>query len=257
MNYDKYKIDLVKLSIGAYFSGYAKEDPNTRKALLKLVKAVTIGGRFSKQHFESVYAYIAKNPSDLLGSLELIEYMICVDSGHIPMFYFSDYESYIEINPILVTEKAFMNGFGFAIWFRLEYLNSHQTGDEAPSLFSIYANGHGGFEAYFEGNTLFYKILSGKKYENGHDDKAVEVFTFETEKWYSLCISHNKKYLVSEVKFIVNGDVIKEFSMDYPKMDKMGKLDRGYICKNITGQVSSVLILNDHVKTNLMLDIIK
>lgn len=76
MNYDKYQIDLVKLVLGAYFSPYAKEDSDTRKALLKLIKVITIGGRFSKSHFEAVYGYIAKNPDDLLGSLEVIENMI-------------------------------------------------------------------------------------------------------------------------------------------------------------------------------------
>jgi hypothetical protein len=76
LNYDKYPIDLVKLTLGAYFSEYAKEDQSTRDQLLKLIKAITIGGRFVKAHFEAIYGYIAKNPSDLLGSLELIENMI-------------------------------------------------------------------------------------------------------------------------------------------------------------------------------------
>lgn len=82
------------------------------------------------------------------------------------MFYFSDHESYIEINPILKTEKSFSNAFGIAIWFRLELLNSSRPGeDEPPLLFSIYSNGNGGFEAFFKGNTLYYKVLSSKKYE--------------------------------------------------------------------------------------------
>jgi len=173
------------------------------------------------------------------------------------MFYFSDHDSYIEINPLLTTEKAFMNGFGFVIWFRIEYLNGHQTGDEHSLLFSIYANGHGGFEAYFEGNILYYKILSGKGYVHGPEEKVEEVYEFETEKWYSLYITHNKKYLASDVKFIVNGEIIKEINLEYPKMDKVGKLDRGFICKNFTGQVSSVIIFNDHVRTQNILDLIK
>ena len=40
--------------------------------------------------------------------------------------------------------------------------------------------------------------------------------------------------------------------MTYPKMDKVGKLDRGYICKDFTGQVSSVIIFNESVSTRNM-----
>lgn len=192
MNVNKYKIDLVKLALGAYFSDYAAKDQPTRDVLLKLIRAITIGGRFSKIHFELIYNYIARNPSDLLGTLDVIENMICVDTNHIPMFYFSDYESYIEINPLLITEKPFTNGFAICIWFRLEYLNHHISGEEHPILFSIYWNGQGGFEAYFSGNSLYYRILGSKKYENPKSEKDEEVFTFETERWYSLFITHNK-----------------------------------------------------------------
>lgn len=112
MTYDKYPIDLVKLLIGAYFSEYSKEDPHTRKALLRFIKAITFGGRFSQSHFESVYGYItAKDPDDLFGALELIENMITVDMNHIPMFYFSDHESYIEISSSLTVDKTFKYGF--------------------------------------------------------------------------------------------------------------------------------------------------
>lgn len=165
------------------------------------------------------------------------------------MFYFSDHESYIEINPLLTSEKAFMNGFSIGIWFRVEQFNGHQTSDELSTLFSIYSNGHGGFEAYFEGNSLYYKTLSHKGYVHGPEPKAEFVYEFEPEVWYSLYIMHNKKYLTSDAKFIVNGEIVKEPTMEYPKMEKVGKLDRGFICKNFTGQVSTVMIFNGHVKT--------
>lgn len=97
--------------------------------------------------------------------------------------------------------------------------------------------------------------MNGKNYNSGPDDKVEEVYTFETEKWYSLFISHNKKYIGSVVNVIVNGEVVKELYMDYPKILNSGKLDRGFICKNFTGQVSSILILSDHVKTNNLIDI--
>jgi hypothetical protein len=255
LNYDKYPIDLVKLALGAYFSEYAKEDQSTRDQLLKLIKAITIGGRFVKSHFEAIYGYIAKNPSDLLGTLNLIENMIWVDNAHIPMFYFSDHESYIEISPSLHIEKSFNFGFGFGIWFRIEMLNGHPSGIELPTLFSLYWYGSGGFEAYFEGNTLFYKTLHGKNYKSEPDDKVEEVYTFETEKWYSLFISHNKKYINSVVHVIINGELVKEIYMDYPKISNSGKLDRGFIWKNFTGQVSSILLLSDHVKTSNLIDI--
>jgi hypothetical protein len=271
-NTDKHKIDLVKLCLGAYFSPYAKEDQNTRDALLKLIKAITIGGRFTKLHFELIYSYIALNPTDLLWSLQVIEHMIWMSNSHfnnsetvnngianinLPMFYFSDKDSYIEINPILATEKAFPTWFGIGIWFRTEFLNSDRSGDEYSTLFTIYSNGQGGFEAYFKDNTLYYKTLLAKKYVNGPEEHAVEVFTFETERWYTLYINHHKKYLqTSEVKILVDGQLIKEVAMDYPKMDKVGKLDIAFICKNFTGQVSSVIIFNEHIKTNNMMDIL-
>lgn len=123
------------------------------------------------------------------------------------MFYFSDHESYIEISPMLVTEKAFSNGFGIAIWFRIEKLNSSRPGEtEPPILFSLYSAGNGGFEAYFEENKLFYRVLSGKKYEPAPDPSAVEVYEFEPCQWYQLFINHNKKYLSADVKFFVNGE---------------------------------------------------
>lgn len=256
MAYGKYNIDLVKLCISAYYSDFAKTDQATREVLLKLIKEITIGGRYNKSHFETIYSYIARHPEDLYGSLELIEQMISVDNSHIPMFYFSDYESYIEINPLLTTEKAFMGGFGFAIWFRLEYLNGHQTGPEHSTLFSIYSNGHGGFEAYFENNTLYYKTLSGKGYVHGHDSKSEMVYEFHTEQWYMFYVAHSNKYLASDVKFIVNGETVKEVSMKYPKMDKVGKLDRGYICKNFTGQVSSIIIFNEYIKSSVITELL-
>jgi len=257
LNSDKYKIDLVKLTLGAYFSNFAKEDQHTRNALLRLIKQITIGGRFSKLHFELIYGYIAKNPDDLLGALQLIENMICVDNSHIPMFYFSDTDSYIEIYPNLNTERAFNSGFGIAIWFRLEFLNSERSNEEYPTLFTIYSHGQGGFEAYFNENTLYYKTLQAKKYENGPDGSEVEVFNFDPERWYMVYIDHVKKYLSSDVKFLVDGNLVKEISMDYPKMDKVGKLDIGYLCKNLTGQVSSIIIFNEHIKTSNMIKIYK
>lgn len=192
MNNDKYQLDLVKLTLGAYFSDYSQQDQKTRKVLLKFIKAITVGGRFCKLHFELIYNYIARNPKDLLGTLELLENMICVDTTHIPMFYFSDYDSYIEINPLLTIEKAFANGFGIMMWFRLEFLNNHCSTNELPLLFSIFCNRQGGFEAFFEGNTLFYRTLGSKKYKNPLDDIAEEIYTFEAEKWYSLFINHSK-----------------------------------------------------------------
>lgn len=219
------------MALQAYFSDYAANDPPTRTVLLSLIKALTIGGRFSKLHFELIYNYIARNPADLLGSLEVIENMICFDKNHVPMFYFSDHNSYIEINPMLTIEKAFSSWFGIAIWFRIEYLNYHQLRNELPLLFSIYSNGSGGFEAFFEENTLYYRVLGSKKYEMDKDEKAEEIFTFETERWYSFFLTHNKKYLASEVRTYVNGEPVKTFNMEYPKMEKVGKLDRGFICK--------------------------
>lgn len=76
MNRTKYPIDLVKLCISAYFSEFAKSDPPTREVLLILIKNITIGGRYQKSHFETIYSYIARHPDDLYGSLELIKQMI-------------------------------------------------------------------------------------------------------------------------------------------------------------------------------------
>lgn len=45
--------------------------------------------------------------------------------------------------------------------------------------------------------------------------------------------------------------------MEYPKMDKLGKLDRGFICKNFTGQVSSVIIFSEHIKRQNAVEIMQ
>ena len=45
--------------------------------------------------------------------------------------------------------------------------------------------------------------------------------------------------------------------MEYPKMDKVGKLDRGFICKNFTGQVSSVIIFSEHIKRQNVVEIMQ
>lgn len=214
LTYDKYPIDLVKLILGAYFSEYSKEDPPTRKSLLKLMKAVTIGGRFSKSHFELVYWYItSKDPDDLLGALELIENMIFIDKSNIPMFYFSDHESFIEISSSLTISKAFKYGFTWGFWMRLEELNGNSMTQEPPALFSIFWSGSGGFEAFFEGNTLYYRTLHGKNYYPPGEDR-VEVFEFEAKTWYCLFISHRKKSL----KVMINGEIVQEIKThDYPK----------------------------------------
>ena len=92
------------------------------------------------------------------------------------MFYFSDKDSYIEINPLLVKEKAFANGFAISIWLRIEFSNSHLISGEYPTLFSIFCNNHGGFEAYFDNNTLYYKTLNGKEsIHDPEDKKTIEV----------------------------------------------------------------------------------
>ena len=244
MNMDKYGVDLVKLWISAYLSDYAKTDQSTRDVLLKLVKEITIGGRYQKHHFEMIYSYIARNPEDLYSSLKLIENMIWVDKNHIPMFYFSDHDSYIEINPLLVSEKAFANGFAISIWLRIEFANSHLMSGEYPTLFSIYSDNHGGFEAYFDNNVLYYKTLNSKGYVHGHEDsKSIEVYEFEVEKWTNFSMVTTS----SDTKFILNGEIIKEEKIAYPKME-VGKLDRGFICKNFTGQVSSILVFGDKIK---------
>ena len=244
MNYDKYGVDLVKLWISAYLSDYAKNDQPTRDVLLKLIKEITIGGRYQKHHFETIYSYIARNPEDLYSTLRLIENMIWVDKNYIPMFYFSDHDSYIEINPLLVKEKAFANGFTIWIWMRIEFSNAHLISGEYPTLFSIFCKNHGGFEAYFDNNTLYYKTLNSKEYIHGPEDKkTIEVWEFDVEKWVNFSLIATG----SDVKFIINGEIIKEAKIKYPKME-VGKLDRGFICKNFTGQVSSVVIFDDEIK---------
>lgn len=76
MNHKKYPIDLVKLCISAYLSDFARSDQATRDVLLKLIKEITIGGRYQRHHFETIYGYIARTPDDLYACLELISHMI-------------------------------------------------------------------------------------------------------------------------------------------------------------------------------------
>lgn len=170
------------------------------------------------------------------------------------MFYFSDIDSYIEISSSLTIDKAFKNGFTIGFWFRIEELNGTSF-EDYPSLFTIFCSGSGGFEAYFEGNILYYKTMSGKYYKSGPDENnSIAVFEFEAKTWYNLFICHKKKSL----KILVNGELIKNVkNLEYPKNIDSGRLDEGFLCRKMTGQVSSIFISSDYIDPEITTEIYK
>jgi hypothetical protein len=96
-------------------------------------------------------------------------------------FYFSDHNSHISITDHYNAHgmSNFAKGFGFMCWFRLEEFNSVTgPGGEQPLLFSIFSQNHGGMEAYFEDNCLFYRTLDAKPYRSPPDPEAINLGEF-------------------------------------------------------------------------------
>ena len=148
-------------------------------------------------------------------------------------FYFSELNSFISIDRILSLGRdkgVFSKGFGFLCWFRHEHYLEPTT--DVPLLFSIYSEGHGGFECYFSGTSLFYRTLSSERYIKlkPGEIKGIEIAAdIEPEEWYLVYITHRQKKVGSKAKLNVsiNRDAAYSFDCEYPDMDKVKELTHG------------------------------
>ncbi len=57
------------------------------------------------------------------------------------------------------------------------------------------------------------------------DSNGFLVSEFQANKWYYLAIEHDKPFLArAQLIAVVNDKQVVNFSMDYPKFDKVSKL---------------------------------
>ena len=120
-----------------------------------------------------------------------------------------------------------------------------------PVLFNCFSSGYGGFECYFIGFKLFYRILPPLNYTPpSADSNGVLIADFSATapgKWNFLAIEHEKPFLArAQLIAVVNDKQVVNFPMDYPNFDKNNsKLNIVSICKNMTGQLTSFLLFKD------------
>ena len=65
-----------------------------------------------------------------------------------------------------------------------------------PVLFNCASTGFGGFECYFNGFKLYYRILPPVNYQAPtHESNGVLIADFAPNKWHFLAIEHEKPFL--------------------------------------------------------------
>jgi len=146
------------------------------------------------------------------------------------------------------------------VWFYLEEANEvmsdakdmdEYTGKTCPKLFTIHCNGSGGFETYFLGKNLYYRILANNYSEPAHGSNGVLVGVFEPKTWYYLGLEHEKvKYGRSHLNIVINTEQKKPISLIFPNITSNVAISKFVIGENLIGRISSIIFFKSPVNQN-------
>lgn len=115
-------------------------------------------------------------------------------------------------------------------------------------LFNCFSKDQGGFECYFNGSKLLYRILPPVYIPPTVDSNGFLVSEFVPGKWNYLAIEHDKPFVSrAQLVAVVNDKQVVSFSMDYPQFNKNPKLSQVSICNNFVGQMSNFVLFKEQV----------
>ena len=124
-----------------------------------------------------------------------------------------------------------------------------QDSNNLPVLFNCASNGYGGFECYFKGNCLYYRILAPVAYSPPTtSSNGVLIAEFTPGKWNYLALEHDKPFISrAQLIAVVNDKQVFNFPMDYPKFEKNSKLEQVSICNNFVGRMTTFMLFKEQI----------
>lgn len=118
------------------------------------------------------------------------------------------------------------------------------AGKMCPKLFTIHCQGSGGFEAYFLGNELYYRILPINYSEPAHGSNGVPIGVFQPKTWYYLGLEHERQKMIggrSYLNIVINAEFKKTFNIEFPKIASKVQITKFAIGENLIGRISSIV----------------
>jgi len=142
------------------------------------------------------------------------------------------------------------------MWFYLESPNrliSSQNGVPGvigrpePKLFSIYCEGTGGFEAYFKGQSLYYRVIGPGYNEESPENQKILIGDFLPQNWYYIGIEHEPQRMITKahVNIVINNDLKRSVNMEYPKINNYTPLTKFSFGENLVGRISSIILFKN------------
>lgn len=227
--------------------------------------------KLEKRHLNTIYTNLsqkfyenAMNSDYLMHSIQLIGSILHEQNpseDHCQSyFYFSGLNSGLSITKDKQVNWMFSNGFGLSIWFYLEEANGdisqeteikELTGVSCPKLFTIHCQGHGGIEAYFVGNNLYYRNLAINYTQPSQGSNGVLVGEFKPKIWYYLGLEHEKKGVLgrSHLNIVIDKQPKKSVNVEFPKIGDV-PITTFVFGENFIGRVSTIIVYQTPVNQN-------
>lgn len=101
------------------------------------------------------------------------------------------------------------SAYTFSCWVRLE----RTAQNHSSRFFSFFDRKGNGVEMIFRGNHLCVQTITSSKKIN----RIIMDHFFHTNRWYHVCIAHNKKFILSsDLQFYVDGKMRQQVELKYP-----------------------------------------
>jgi len=140
------------------------------------------------------------------------------------------------------------------MWFYLESPNRLLSSQEGvrpdPKLFSIYCEGMGGFEAYFKGQSLYYRVI-GPNYhdEESPENQIIKIGDFLPQGWYYIGIEHEPQWMITKahVNIIINNEPKRSVNVEFPKLNNYAPLTKFNFGENLVGRIASIILFKSSI----------
>ena len=229
-----------------------------QQKLLSFIELLVSSVGVKKSNMQHVFQFLAYEEitSDQLAvSIRLLQILISLTKPPAPYsyFYFSGPGSGFEINCQQSPIFSFQKGLSACFWLRVEEVST----DKPSKLMLFHSKGHGGMEAYFIKNRLYYRTIGPEYTPPESGSNGILLHEFQPETWVFIGIEHEKSKLRKSVlKVVVDGEEIMSPPMDYPVFkSQTAEFSQAGLCLGFTGQLACAMIFTDTISVSSMKNI--
>ena len=145
-----------------------------------------------------------------------------------------------------------------SIWFYLEDANKlislqPEAKDSIeklyPKLLSLHCQGNGGFEIYFRGENLYYRIIGPNYEEDTNEHHRLLIGDFHSKTWYYLGIEHEPQRMIGKahINIVINNEYKRSINFEYPKIPQNAAITKFTIGENLIGRISSAILFKQSI----------